>query len=350
MALSIKAWRQPGILAALGAAALFGAGTPLAKWLLDSVNPWMMAGLLYLGSGLGLSLYRQWVRAPAVRLPRHEIRWFAGAILAGGVVAPVLLMFGLTGMPASGASLLLNAESAFTALLAWLVFKENVDRQIALGMASIVAGAVILSWPGEVQMAGLWPSIAILAACLAWAIDNNLTRKVSLADATWIAAVKGLLAGSVNLALALFLGASFPALPIVAGALFVGLLAYGISLVLFVLGLRQLGTARTGAYFSVAPFFGALVAFMMGDTVTAQFLIAGAFMAAGVWLHLAEHHEHVHTHEEIMHEHVHVHDEHHGHAHDEPTVANSSHSHPHMHDALTHTHSHYPDSHHRHGH
>jgi len=347
---STKTMRQTGILAALAAAVLFGAGTPLAKWLLDSASPWMMAGLLYLGSGIGLGLYRQFIKAPAVHLPWSEVPWFAGAILMGGIVAPVLLMFGLLGMPAAGASLLLNAESAFTALVAWIIFKENVDRRIALGMAAIVVGAVILSWPGDVQVSGLWPTLAILGACFAWGIDNNLTRKVALADSTWIATVKGLVSGPVNLALAFTMGASLPALSIVAGSLVVGLFAYGISLALFVVGLRHLGTARTGAYFSVAPFFGALVALLMGDTVTIQFLIAGALMAVGVWLHLTEHHDHEHTHEDMIHDHEHTHDEHHLHEHDELVLSDCRHSHPHSHDSLTHTHSHYPDSHHRHGH
>ncbi|MHB0925050.1 MAG: DMT family transporter [Gallionellaceae bacterium] len=212
-------FRQPGIPAALGAALLFGAGTPLAKWLLDAVDAWLLAGLLYLGSGVGLTLYRRLSHAPAVRLPRNDLPWFAGAILAGGIVGPVLLMIGLTGLPASGASLLLNAEGVFTALLAWFVFKENFDRRIALGMLAIVTGAVVLSWPGDARFAGLWPTLAVLGACLAWGIDNNLTRKVSLTDATWIASVKGLVSGAVNLILAISLGASMPALPTLAGAM-----------------------------------------------------------------------------------------------------------------------------------
>ncbi len=239
--------RHPGIAAALGAALLFGAGTPLAKWLLDTVSPWLLAGLLYLGSGLGLMLYRALKRAPAVRLAHGDALWFAGAILAGGIVGPVLLMLGLADMPASGASLLLNAEGVFTVLLAWFAFRENVDRRIALGIAAIAAGAIILSWPGEARFAGIWPTLAVLGACLAWAIDNNLTRRISFADATWIAAVKGSVAGVANLALAASLGASLPSLPVIAGAMVLGLFAYGVSLALFVVGLRHLGTARTGA-------------------------------------------------------------------------------------------------------
>ena len=343
--------RQPGVPAALGAALLFGAGTPLAKLLLSSVSPWLLAGLLYLGSGIGLTLYRRFNNAPAVRLSRHEAPWFAGAIAAGGIVGPVLLMLGLTGMPASGASLLLNAEGVFTALLAWFAFKENFDLRIALGMAAVVAGAVVLSWwPGEARFAGLWPSLAVLGACFAWGIDNNLTRKVSLADATWIAAWKGLVAGSVNLGLALARGATLPPFSKVAGAMVVGFLAYGVSLALFVVGLRHLGTARTGAYFSVAPFFGAVLALALGEPVTLPLLIAGALMALGIGLHLTERHAHEHRHEALEHDHPHVHDEHHRHAHDEPVAPGTKHSHRHRHEPLSHTHLHFPEAHHQHGH
>lgn len=345
-----EGFRQPGVPAALGAAILFGAGTPLAKWLLDAVNPWLLAGLLYMGSGIGLTVYRRLILAPAVRLPRGELFWLAGAILAGGIIGPVLLMLGLTGMPASGASLLLNAEGVFTALLAWFVFKENFDRRIALGMGSIIAGAVVLSWPGEARFTGLWPTLAVLGACFAWGVDNNLTRKVSLTDATWIASVKGMVSGVVNLVLAFSLGASMPTLPNVAGAMVVGFLAYGVSLALFVVGLRHLGTARTGAYFSVAPFFGTVMALLMGEQLTMPLIIAGALMALGTWLHLTERHEHEHIHETLMHDHEHVHDEHHQHEHDVSVALGVKHQHLHEHKALTHTHGHFPDAHHQHNH
>lgn len=310
----------------------------------------MLAGLLYLGSGVGLTLYRWLNHAPVVRLPRNAVPWLAGAILAGGIVAPVLLMFGLMGMPASGASLLLNAESVFTALLAWFAFKENFDRRIALGMLAIVAGAVVLSVPSGARISGLWPTLAILGACFAWGVDNNLTRKVSLTDATWIASVKGLVSGIVNLGLVFSLGASIPVLPNLAGAMLVGLLAYGVSLALFVVGLRHLGTARTGAYFSVAPFLGAVLAVLMGEPITIPLLIAGALMVLGTWLHLTEHHEHRHEHKDMEHSHEHVHDEHHLHTHDYPVTPGTKHSHRHRHDPLVHSHPHFPDAHHRHGH
>ncbi len=344
---------RPGVLPALGAALLFGAGTPLAKELLRAVSPWLLAGLLYLGSGIGLSLFRRIARRPPVRLSPAEAGWFAAAVVSGGVIGPVLLMAGLAAMPAAPASLLLNAESVFTALLAWFVFRENVDRRIALGMVAIVAGAVVLSWPGQGTLHAVgaaWPALAVVGACLAWAIDNNLTRKVALADPTWVAAVKGLVAGSVNLALGLAAGGSLPHLPALLGALVVGLLAYGVSLSLFVVALRDLGSARTGAYFSVAPFFGAALAVVLGDRPTPALLAAAVLMALGVWLHLTERHEHVHTHEALEHEHEHVHDAHHHHAHDAPVEPGTRHSHRHRHAPLTHRHAHVPDMHHRHSH
>lgn len=336
-----------GVVAALGAALLFGASTPLAKMLLHDVDPWLLAGLFYLGSGIGLSLWRVLTRAVPVRLSRGETGWLAGAILSGGVVGPVLLMFGLTDMPASGAALLLNAEGVFTALLAWVVFKENFDHRIAFGMAAIAAGAVVLSWPGEARFAGALPALAILGACLAWGIDNNLTRKVSLADATWIAAVKGMAAGSVNLVLAFSLGDRLPDWPTTAAAMGVGLLAYGVSLVLFVVGMRHLGTARSGAYFSVAPFFGAVIALATGEPLTLRLTIASGLMAIGIWLHLTERHEHKHTHEVMEHSHEHAHDEHHQHAHDFSVAPGAKHTHHHRHEPIVHEHAHFPDAHHR---
>ena len=345
----------PGVLAGLGAALLFGAGTPVAKLLLEQSSPWLLAALLYLGSGVGLFAVRAVTGAPGARLPRAEMPWFAGAVMAGGVAGPVLLMLGLARMPASQASLLLNGEAVLTAMLAWFVFRENFDRRIALGMVLIVAGGVVLAWPARFDdWRGWQPAVFVAAACMAWAIDNNLTRKVSLADASWLAMVKGLAAGSTNLLLALLAGTAWPPMPVVIAAGALGFVSYGVSLVLFVIGLRKLGTARTGAYFSVAPFFGAALSIpLLGEAVTPPLLAAGALMAAGVWLHITERHEHWHLHDAMEHEHEHVHgtgDEHHDHVHEPPVPAGTRHSHLHRHAHLAHSHAHYPDAHHRHDH
>jgi drug/metabolite transporter (DMT)-like permease len=342
---------RPGVAAALGAALLFGAGTPFAKRLLEGASPWLLAGILYLGSGIGLLLYRRLTVRERVKLAPGDGPWLAAAIFSGGVVGPALLMAGLASMPASGASLLLNAEGVFTALLAWFLFRENFDRRIAAGMAFIVAGAVVLAWPGSVEWGGALPAFAVLGACLAWGLDNNFTRKVALNDATFIAMAKGLIAGGTNVALALAVGGTWPSAAIVAGGAVLGLLSYGVSLVLFVLALRDLGTARTGAYFSTAPFAGAVIAIVfLQEPVTWQLLMAGALMAAGVWLHLTEHHAHDHHHERLEHEHEHVHDEHHRHDHPGGMAPGEPHAHRHVHEPMTHSHEHFPDAHHRHDH
>ena len=227
---------EHGVWFAIAAALLFGVSAPLAKLFLDQISPLLLAALLYLGSGLGLGLLRLG-RGRLAGLNSKDWLWLALAILAGGVLAPVLLLWGLARLPASGASLLLNAEGVFTALLAWFVFRENFDRRIAWGMAAIVAGTLVLSWPGQAGGTGIWPALAVLAACLGWAIDNNLTRKVALADASFIAMSKGLAAGSTNLILALALGTAWPAPAVTLGALTLGFFSYGASLTLFVLAL-----------------------------------------------------------------------------------------------------------------
>src|SRR5437667_8942447 len=256
---------RTAVLAALASAALFGISTPAAKALLGVVHPVILAGLFYCGAGIGIALLRALagpiLNAPAARQPplaRQDYGWLAGAIALGGVAGPVLLMLGLARTPAATASLLLTVEGAATALLAWFVFHENFDRRIALGMACLVAGAAVLSWSGQPTLSSLIGPLAIVGACIAWGLDNNLTRKVSLADPLQIVELKGLVAGPVNLALGLWAGGLLPAAFPAVLAMSVGFLGYGVSLALFVVSLRYLGAARTGAYFSTAPFLGAV--------------------------------------------------------------------------------------------
>jgi drug/metabolite transporter (DMT)-like permease len=345
----MESGQKRGIVAALLAAGSFGLTVPILKRGFGGVNPWMLAGLLYLGSGLGLMAWTT-VRRQPWSVPRHDLPWLAGAVLAGGIVAPVLLLFGLRGVPASTAALLLTCEGVFTSVLAWVAFHEHFDRRILLGFLAITAGALALALaPGGLQSGQFIPIALILAACFAWGIDNNLTRRIALADPIQIAATKGLVAGLTNTVLALLLGAQLPPLAETATAGAVGLLGYGVSLVLFVYALRELGTARTSAYFSVAPFVGAAVAVvLLGEPVTGALLLAGALMALGVWLHVTESHSHEHRHAAIEHEHVHEHDDHHDH-HGEGAQA-PSHSHRHAHTQLRHRHAHFPDAHHRHDH
>jgi drug/metabolite transporter (DMT)-like permease len=344
----------PGAALALGSALLFGIATPFSKLLIGGIDPQMLAGLLYLGAGIGLAgvhLGRGALGMPAPEAPlkRADIPWLAAVVFFGGMLGPLFLMLGIARTDASSASLLLNLEGLATMAIAWIVFRENVDRRLLLGAISILGGAAVLSWQGHGFSAG-GGSLYIVAACLAWGIDNNLTRKLSAGDPVVIAMVKGLVAGAVNLGIALIKGAALPPAATLLAAAALGFLAIGVSLVLFIRALRYLGTARTGAYFSLAPFIGAVVAILLlHEPMTETLLLAGVLIGFGLWLHLAERHEHGHQHDALEHEHSHSHeDAHHDHVHDGPV--SEPHSHPHRHRRVRHSHVHYPDLHHRHSH
>jgi drug/metabolite transporter (DMT)-like permease len=344
------------VLYALASAVLFGASTPAAKVLVGSVHPAILAGLLYCGAGIGIAALRRLrttvgTTAPEAPVSRPEWPWLAGAVMTGGVVGPLLLMWGLARTGAAEASLLLTLEGAATALIAWFVFHESVDRRLAAGMLLLVAGAAVLGWTGAPSFTSIAGPLAIAGACVAWGLDNNLTRKVSLSDPLQIVQIKGLVAGPVNLALGLVAGGAIPEPTTTIIAAIVGFLGYGVSLALFVFALRSLGAARTGAYFGTAPFFGAALAvIMLGEPMTLQLALAGLLMAGGVWLHLTERHEHAHRHEAMQHAHPHVHDSHHRHAHAADDPPAEPHTHAHRHEPMTHEHPHTPDMHHTHRH
>lgn len=348
--------KQPtGVIFGLLSALLFGLSTPLAKMLVGEVQPVLLAGLLYLGSGLGLSAWWLFKRLRQnerlASLTRKELPYLAGAIICGGILGPLFLLFGLTTTMASSAALLLNLEGVLTAVIAWVVFKENCDKRIVAGMIAITLGGIVLSVSGQNGFTLSWGCVLIALACLSWAIDNNLTRNISHGDAMQIALIKGLSAGVVNLGLAFVLKSTMPAAPAIFSAMIVGFLGYGVSLVLFVLALRHLGTARTGAYFSCAPFAGAIASIvLLHDQVSWSLGLAALLMGVGVYLHLSEHHEHEHVHDEMEHEHEHVHDEHHRHDHGPDDPPGEPHTHAHKHERLVHTHPHFPDLHHRHDH
>jgi len=343
-----------GVLFALLSALLFGASTPFAKIFLGTVDPWTMAGLLYLGSGLGLLLIhlsRRIFRLPSTEAPlrRSDMLWLVFVIVAGGILGPLFLMFGLARTDAAGASLLLNLEGLATMGIAWGVFRENVDHRLLAGAFSILAGAAVLSWQGHASFR--WGAFLIVIACLCWGIDNNLTRNLSSSNPVQLAMLKGLVAGIVNLILASANGVTLPTTGIVLAVGVVGFLSYGVSLVLFVLALRHLGTARTSAYVCLAPFGGAVLAILMlGDPLSVQLIIAGSLMGFGLWLHLTEQHGHEHIHEITVHEHRHTHDAHHKLEHEDGVPMRKPHTHPHLHETLVRLHPHFPDLHHRHEH
>jgi drug/metabolite transporter (DMT)-like permease len=319
---------------ALASAILFGASTPLSKLLLGETDPQLLAGLLYLGAGIGLATIRLGraavgLPAPEAALRSSDVPWLAAVVLFGGMIGPLLLMLGLARTNAASASLLLNLEGLATMSIAWLVFRENVDRRLLLGALAILVGAVILSWEGHGVLLDSG-ALLIAGACLSWGIDNNLTRKLSSADPVLIAMTKGLVAGTANVASAFLRGAALPSIGMSGGAAVVGFLGVGLSLVLFILALRHLGTARTGAYFSFAPFIGALVAIvLLHDPLSFKLVLSGALMGFGLWMHIAERHEHEHEHAALEHEHSHTHDGHHQHKHDGPVTEPHSHWHWH---------------------
>lgn len=340
--------------AALLAALLFGASTPLAKTLVASMPPLYLAGLLYPGSGIGLTTLRllrdrRW-RTPSLS-SRDGLRFLAASI-CGGMLAPALLMYGLRHASATHASLLLNLEAVLTAGIAWFAFGENAGSRVVAGMVIIVLGGICLAWSPEVAAhMSSRGALAVAAACALWALDNNLMRDIAGNDALFLAAGKGVIAGVTNLGLAAIVGLTAPDITDCVTAMTLGFFGYGLSLVLFILALRGLGTARTGAYFSTAPFIGAALSVtLLHESVTWSLWVAGLCMATGVWLHLTEVHAHQHTHLPMDHDHWHRHDIHHQHEHPDLWPLGVPPAHPHHHVPLTHSHAHTPDLHHHHSH
>lgn len=340
------------MIQALLAAALFGFSAPLAKLLLGEVEPVVLAALLYLGSGLGVLIFRLVQPSSEAQITRADGKWLAGALFAGGVAAPIVLLFSLRATAASTASLLLNFEGVATSLIAALVFKEAVSGRALWALGCVTFASILLSWDNSGQW-GISPgALGILAACVLWGIDNNLTRNISAKDPLMIVLVKGLGAGSFSLVLAFILGNAFPGLTVVLGALLLGSLSYGLSIVLFIRAMRGLGAARTSALFGTAPLAGvALSLLLFRDSPSSLFFIALPLTLVAMFLLLREQHGHLHIHEAITHEHRHRHDDGH-HTHDHPGMTSPSltHSHVHTHQRLEHEHPHLPDIHHRHSH
>jgi drug/metabolite transporter (DMT)-like permease len=342
-----------GALCGLLAAALFGASTPFAKHLLQTTTPQLLAGLLYLGAALGLSgvsLVRRKASAEA-RLRRSDVGVLTGIIALGGIAGPLLLLVGLRRVSSVTGSLLLNLEAPFTMLVAVLVFREHLGRAALVAASFIVGGAALLGFaPGELRVDPVGVGCIVLA-CLCWAVDNNLTQRLSLRDPFAIVRSKALGAGACNSLIALARGDTLPPLRTVLFALAVGSLSYGLSVLLDTYALRLVGAAREAAYFAMAPFFGAItaVAFFRESVRLAD---AGALvvMAVGTALLSRDRHSHRHAHRALQHDHVHVHDAHHHHAHPPGVSPGEPHSHVHTHEPLVHEHPHVSDSHHRHSH
>lgn len=347
------------MIQAFMAAILFGASAPIAKKLLGEIEPVTLAGLLYVGSGIGLLLFRslRYVKSDAPKieaeLDKGDIKWLIGAILSGGVAAPIVLMFSLRNTPAASASLLLNFEGVSTTIIAALVFKEAVERRIWLAVVFITVASILLSLNFKGEWGISLGSIGIICACILWGIDNNFTRNISSKDPIIIVTIKGLGAGSFTLLIAFLLHNSLPDFKIILGAMLLGCFSYGLSIVLCILAMRNLGAARTSALFGTAPFAGALLSFILFQEIPDMiFFISILVMALGAILLLSENHGHEHFHNRLEHTHRHSHnDQHHTHKHDSSENGSDiQHSHFHIHEAVNHLHKHAPDIHHRHAH
>lgn len=346
-----------GYFYAIFAAILFGISTPSAKVLLHEVNPWLLAGLFYLGSGLGLFilyLSRLWFNSHHFKeapIKGIDWLWLLLATAFGGILAPIFLMFGLTKISASSAALLLNLEMVFTALIAWIIFKEHIDRRIAAGMAAIAVAGILLTWKNGEGLQSIAGALLLAGSCLCWAIDNNFTGRVCASDPIAIVMSKSIIAGLTNIILASLFHPVMPSIWALMIAAWVGFFGYGLSLICFIIALRHIGTARTSACFALAPFVGVLLSVIfLGDALSWQLMIAAILMAVGIYLHVSEYHQHEHTHQALAHDHKHTHDEHHQHEHNENDPAGQPHTHWHQHEPLMHSHPHYPDIHHQHKH
>lgn len=346
-------------LLALLAALLFGASAPFAKLLLSDFKPIQLAGVLYLGSGLGLLLFKvihnRILKTSNLEanIKRNDVLWLIGAVISGGIMAPIILMFSLQKTPASTASLLLNFEPVSTTIIASIFFKEQINKKIWLSIILITFASIILS----LDLSGKWGlsigSIGIISACILWGLDNNFTRNISLKNPFVIVIVKGLFSGIFSISLSVILGYKIPDIDKIIYGLVLGFLSYGFSLLLFILALRNLGTSRTSAFFGFAPFLGTIISMLIFREIYNVLLYFSLpFMMLGAYLLLKERHMHLHVHAELIHGHIHKHDDlHHNHEHEnENILQNEEHSHLHKHKKIEHIHKHLPDTHHRHQH
>jgi drug/metabolite transporter (DMT)-like permease len=342
---------------ALLAATLFGASAPFSKLLLGNIPPLQLAGLLYLGCGIGLLLVKTIQvllkkSSLEAHLQRTDLFWLLGAVCCGGILAPIALMFGLSHTPAATASVLLNFEAASTTLLAAFFFREHIVKWVIAAIVLLTLASIVLSLEFSGRFGFSPGALLVLLACILWGVDNNVTRNISAKDPVIIVIVKGLCAGSFSFLLSILTGSHIPNFSHAAFALVVGGLCYGASLLLFILALRDLGSARSSALFATAPFIGAVISFFVcKDVPTVQFIISIPLMIVGTFLLFRESHEHSHAHEMVEHDHFHDHtDGHHEHPHAESNADADKHSHKHFHDSVVHFHNHMPDIHHRHGH
>jgi drug/metabolite transporter (DMT)-like permease len=349
-----KALMLSGQFLAILSAALFGVSPVLCKMLIGEMSPALLAGLLYLGSGIGLQLYLLLTGRSSIqelgRISSQSRSRLLGALLSGGIIAPLCLTYGIKYGTASEVTLLLNLETVSTTLISWMVFKEYIGPRVWTGKLFILVAAAFIILQNEGKLSLSLPGMLVVIACIFWGIDNNLTRDIEELPSTSLALFKGLGAGIFNIILALLFTAGSATAYQTGGALAIGALSYGLSLVLFVEALRRIGAARTTTFFAVGPFIGTLLSIVvLGESPPATYWVAASLMLGGMFLLYREKHGHLHSHEPVSHRHGHIHDEHHRHPHPGDN-SRGRHDHPHSHEPFTHIHGHWPDIHHRHGH
>ncbi len=342
---------------AIASALLFGISIPLAKLLIKDISPVVLAGLLYLGAFTGLSLYsfmskknKTGIYEKEAKLTRTDLPWLIGAIVTGGIIGPISMMFGLTFISGLSASLLLNLEGIATAVIAVLFFKENAEKRFWLALACMTMAGVLLTWQPNQNNFSIVGPLLIILAMICWGIDNNLTRNISDKNPIQISRIKGLVAGTTSLLLAVSLGVNLSLNIKIIFALLLGAFSYGISLVFFIKALKGLGSSRTGMFFSLAPFIGAIVSIIiLKEPIQWVLLPTVCLMIIGIWLINNERHEHTHVHSAEMHVHPHNHDDMH-HMHEHSELIQGQHAHEHTHLEISHVHVHWPDTQHRHKH
>ncbi len=336
-------------------AALFGISAPLAKSLVEGMPSTELAGLLYLGAFLGLGVFAGLRRLAGAKrsyepIARKDVKWLIGSIVSGGIVAPILMVTGLTLISGFTASLLLNLEGVFTALLAVTLFHQREGKRLWAALLIMTLASVLLTYDPMNGIFRIEGSLFLIGAMLFWGLDNNLTQKISGKDPVQITMTKGAVAGSSSIAITFLIGSQMVIGNGVVFALILGAFSYGVSLVLFIMALARLGSARTAALFAIGPFIGAAASIpLLGEPLEWLMLPAAIMMAIAVWLITREHHVHEHRHPAETHAHPHGHDDPH-HRHHPDGAAGETHSHTHTHEETVHSHAHWPDTSHQHEH
>lgn len=333
---------------AILAAALYAINIPLSKLLLVAVQPTMMAAFLYLGAGIGLFLLGTVSREQGEKLTKAEFPYTLGMIVLD-IAAPILLMLGLQYTNSANASLLNNFEIVATSLIAFFVFREALSKRLALAILLVTAASIVLTFEGTGSFRFNRGSLLVLGAACCWGLENNCTRMLSSKSSVQITTIKGIFSGLGSLIVALVTGEQIPGILWIFAVMVLGFVAYGLSINFYIKAQKELGAAKTSAYYSIAPFLGVLFGVLfLRETLDVRFFIGLAIMIVATVLmvkdtialqhtHAHSHsHTHAHAHGDLIHTHPHEHVHSHTHIHGEDESA-----HGHTHEVIeNHDHTH----------